>query len=472
MDTVLSPAVFYTISGTLVALVLVGLSLMSKPKTARTGNALSAISTAVAIAVTMYNYKVLTAPVIWGAIGLGAAISLIIAIKVKMIQMPQLVALLNGFGGLSSALVAVLSFYQADDKFSSYTAIVALIIGFVTFTGSLVAAGKLHKLLPQKPVVIKGHTVIILLIIALTVISAVVNAPIWVTALLAALFGVVFSIRVGGADMPITISLLNSLSGVAGGIAGIAVGDVMLVAIGGIVGASGLLLTQIMCRAMNRKLLGILLGSTAVKPSAEKKSEEKTAEEIKETESAEETAGSIFEAEETVAEEKKELTAGEILDGAKKVIIIPGYGMALAQAQSKVKTLADKLEGKGAEVKFAIHPVAGRMPGHMNVLLCEVDIPYDKLYEMDAINPEFAECDAVIVVGANDVINPAANTAEGTPIYGMPVLDAAAAKNVIICNFDEKPGYAGVPNPLYTMDNTLMLLGDANESVQKIIDSI
>ena len=471
METVLSPAIFYTISGVLVAGVLVGLSLMSKPKTARTGNAISALSTVIAIAVTMYNYKVLTAPVIWGAIALGVAVSLVIALKVKMIQMPQLVALLNGFGGLSSALVAVLSFYQADDKFSSYTAIVALIIGFVTFTGSLVAAGKLHKLLPQKPVVIKGHTVIILIIIALTVVSAVVGAPIWVTAILAALFGVVFSIRVGGADMPITISLLNSLSGVAGGIAGIAVGDVMLVAIGGIVGASGLLLTQIMCKAMNRKLIGILLGSTAVKPSAEKKPE--TVEEISEPEetaeeAAEETAE---ETEEAPAEEKKKLTVEEILDGVKKVIIIPGYGMALAQAQSKVKMLADKLEEKGAEVKFAIHPVAGRMPGHMNVLLCEVDIPYDKLYEMDSINPEFADCDAVIVVGANDVINPAANTAEGTPIYGMPVLDAAAAKNVIICNFDEKPGYAGVPNPLYTMDNTLMLLGDANESVQKIIDS-
>ncbi|MCR4563891.1 MAG: NAD(P)(+) transhydrogenase (Re/Si-specific) subunit beta [Clostridiales bacterium] len=462
METVLSPTIFYIISGVLVAGVLVGLSLMSKPKTARAGNAISALSTVIAIAVTMYNYQVLTAPVIWGAIGLGAAISLIIAIKVKMIQMPQLVALLNGFGGLSSALVAVLSYFQADDKFSSYTAVVALIIGFVTFTGSLVAAGKLHKVLPQKPVVIKGHTVIILIIIAATVVSAVLNAPIWVTGILAALFGVIFSIRVGGADMPITISLLNSLSGVAGGIAGIAVGDVMLVAIGGIVGASGLLLTQIMCRAMNRKLINILLGSTAVKAVKEPApAVEETAEE---PETEEETV-------ETAAEEKKELTPEEILADVKKVIIIPGYGMALAQAQSKVKMLADKLEEKGAEVKFAIHPVAGRMPGHMNVLLCEVDIPYDKLYEMDVINPEFKDCDAVIVVGANDVINPAANTAEGTPIYGMPVLDAASAKSVIICNFDEKPGYAGVPNPLYTMDNTLLLLGDAKETVQRLIDS-
>ena len=457
---------FFIVSGVLVVGVLIGLILMSKPEKARFGNGLSALCTLIAIAVALYNYRILPSKTVWVAIAVGVVISLIAAAKVKMIQMPQVVALLNGFGGLASALVAILSVFQAVDKFSSYTAVVALVIGFVTFTGSLVAAGKLHKVLPQKPVVIKGHTAIIVVILLATVASAVAYAVldiewlIWVTSALAALFGIIFAIRVGGADMPITISLLNSLSGVAGGIAGIAVGNVLLVAIGGIVGASGLLLTQTMCKAMNRKLINILLGSTSVKATA-------PAEEAEEaTEEAEEEI-----TEEAAEEEKKELTPEEILADAKKVIIIPGYGMALAQAQSKVKMLADKLEEKGVEVKFAIHPVAGRMPGHMNVLLCEVDIPYDKLYEMDAINPEFAECDAVIVVGANDVINPAANTAEGTPIYGMPVLDAAAAKSVIICNFDLNPGYAGVPNPLYKMDNTLLLLGDAKESVQKIIDS-
>ncbi len=460
METVLSPVVFYIISGILVAGVLVGLSLMSKPKTARTGNAVSAVSTVIAIAVTMYNYKILTSSVIWLAIALGVAISAIIATKVKMIQMPQLVALLNGFGGISSAFVAILSVIQAKDKFSEYTAAVALVIGFVTFTGSLVAAGKLHKVLPQKPVVIKGHTLIILALIAASVLCVVFRAPVWATAIVSALFGIVFAIRVGGADMPITISLLNSLSGVAGGIAGIAVGDVMLVAIGGIVGASGLLLTQIMCRAMNRSLISILIGSTSVKTEAMSETAEDTEDEAEEEPAAQESVPA------------QELTAQGILENAKKVIIVPGYGMALAQAQSKVKMLADKLEEKGVEVKFAIHPVAGRMPGHMNVLLCEVDVPYDKLYEMEVINPEFAECDAVIVVGANDVINPAANTAEGTPIYGMPVLNAGAAKYVIICNFDENPGYAGVPNPLYKSGNTLMLLGDAKETVSQIIDCI
>ncbi|MCR5207365.1 MAG: NAD(P)(+) transhydrogenase (Re/Si-specific) subunit beta [Eubacterium sp.] len=469
MTGLIPNTVFYIISGVLVLGVLIGLSLMSKPKTARAGNALSAASAVIAIAVTMYNYEILTAPFIWGAIAVGIVFSLIIIFKVKMIQMPQLVALLNGFGGLSSALVAVLSHRQAEDKFSSYAALIALVIGFVTFTGSLVAAGKLAKLLPQKPVVVKGHTAIIVITLILTVLAVIVDADLWVVALLAAEFGIMFSIRVGGADMPITISLLNSLSGVAGGIAGIAVGDVMLVAIGGIVGASGLLLTQIMCKAMNRKLINILLGSTSVKAVKETAPEADAEEAATEAETEEEPEAEA-EAQET-EEEKSELTPSEILGNVSKVIIIPGYGMALAQAQSKVKMLADKLEEKGADVKFAIHPVAGRMPGHMNVLLCEVDVPYDKLYEMDVINPEFADCDAVIVVGANDVINPAANTAEGTPIYGMPVLDAAAAKNVIICNFDENPGYAGVPNPLYKMDNTLLLLGDAKETVQTLIDS-
>ncbi len=464
MQTVLSPKVFYIIGAALVSGVLVGLILMSKPRTARAGNAVSAASSVIAIVLTLYNYRILTAPVIWAAIAVGTVLSLIIAAKVKMIQMPQLVALLNGFGGLSSALVAILSVKQATDTFSEYAAGVALAVGFITFTGSIVAAGKLHKLLPQKPVVFKGHTAILAVLLAGTVVSVALRAPVWVTAPLAALFGLAFSVRVGGADMPITISLLNSLSGVAGGIAGIAVGDVILVAIGGIVGASGLLLTQIMCRAMNRSLISILLGAKAKAPSRKTAPESSSAESP--TEVTEEAGSAEQEAEPEV---NSEPTVAQILKEAKKVIIIPGYGMALAQAQSLVKTLADKLETNGADVKFAIHPVAGRMPGHMNVLLCEVDVPYDKLYEMDDINPEFADCDAVIVVGANDVINPAANTAEGTPIYGMPVLDAASAKHVIICNYDDKPGYAGVENPLYKMKNTFLLLGDAKETVSSLI---
>ena len=450
---------FYITSGVLVAGILAGLILMSKPTLARYGNAISALCTLIAIGVTMYHYNVLSSVAIWAAIAVGCLISAFAVAKVKMIQMPQVVALLNGFGGLASALVAIMSAKQSEDKFSSYTAAVALVVGLVTFTGSLVAAGKLHKVLPQKPVVLKGHTAIILVIIAAVVVCVALGAPVWATSLLAALFGVLFAIRVGGADMPITISLLNSLSGVAGGIAGIAVGNVLLVAVGGIVGASGLLLTQVMCRAMNRRLSGILLGSTSVS-GAKTDAAEEAVEEENEPEPEEEKAEAI-----------PERSVGEILKNASKVIIVPGYGMALAQAQQQVKDLSDKLEANGAEVKFAIHPVAGRMPGHMNVLLCEVDIPYDKLYEMDAVNGEFSECDAAIIIGANDVVNPAANTAEGTPIYGMPVLNAADAKNVIICNFDTNPGYAGVENPLYKKPGVIMKLGDAKQTVAELTES-
>ena len=449
----ISNTVYYIISAVLVLGVLLGISMMSKVKSANNGNTFSAVCTLVAILVVMYDCEILTAWQAWLGLAIGAVIGVIGAVKVKMIEMPQAVALLNGLGGLASALVAILTIQQTSDKFEIYVGAVALVVGFVTFTGSLVAAGKLHKLLPQKPVVWKAHSAIVAVTIIATVIAVVVCPEcMWLISILSAFFGIVFAIRVGGADMPITISLLNSLSGVAGGIAGIAVGDVLLVAIGGIVGASGLLLTQIMCRAMNRSLISILIGGKVKKVAVKT---EKTVVENKKEES----------------EKEEKINLGDILTNAKKVMIVPGYGMALGQAQGIVKAFADKLEANGTEVKYAIHPVAGRMPGHMNVLLCEVDVPYDKLYEMDAINDEFAECDAAIIIGANDVVNPAANTAEGTPIYGMPVLNAAEAKHVIVCNFDDKPGYAGVPNPLYEAENTIMMLGDAKETVAELMAS-
>ena len=450
----ISNTVYYIISAVLVLGVLLGISMMSKVKSANNGNTFSAVCTLIAILVVMYDCEILTAWQAWLGLAIGTVIGIIGAVKVKMIEMPQAVALLNGLGGLASALVAILTIQQTSDEFEIYVGAVALVVGFVTFTGSLVAAGKLHKLLPQKPVVWKAHSAIVAVTIVATVIAVVVRPEcMWLISILSAFFGIAFAIRVGGADMPITISLLNSLSGVAGGIAGIAVGDVLLVAVGGIVGASGLLLTQIMCRAMNRSLISILIGGKVKKVAVKT---EKTVVENKKEEPAKE----------------EKINVGDILTNAKKVMIIPGYGMALGQAQSIVKTFADKLEANGTEVKYAIHPVAGRMPGHMNVLLCEVDVPYDKLYEMDAVNDEFKECDAAIIIGANDVVNPAANTAEGTPIYGMPVLNAADAKHIIVCNFDDKPGYAGVPNPLYEAENTIMMLGDAKETVSALTAAI
>jgi NAD(P) transhydrogenase subunit beta len=388
---------------------------------------------------------------------------------VKMIQMPQMVAFLNGTGGGASALVALIVLGNAAsiDGFSKATAALALIIGGITFSGSLIAAAKLDQKITQRPIVLKGHTtwsyLILILMLIITVLitfsPGTVSVGYLIFALIIALFfGVLFTIRVGGADMPITISLLNSLSGVAGSIAGLAIYDPLLVAVGAIVGASGLLLTQIMCRAMNRSLGDILMGKTSVSQNGINHESE-----ISETKSESQSCD---------AKEKEEVLPEQIIKDAQKIIIVPGYGMALAQAQFQVKQLVDLLEKSGKEVKFAIHPVAGRMPGHMNVLLAEVDIPYDKLFEMDDINPEFKETDAVIIVGANDVVNPAANTAEGTPIYGMPVLAVDQAKYVIICNFDTKPGYSGVDNPLYESDNALLLVGDAKDTLSQLISKL
>ncbi len=426
----MSDVVYYIISAVLTVGVLVGIAMMSKVKSAPAGNILSAVCMAVAILVTLYRYEILSDAGLWVAMAVGLALGAFGAQKVKMIEMPQAVALLNGFGGAASAIVGVMELIQPSvaGAFSSATAGLAVAVGMLTLTGSLVAAAKLHGLIGQKPVVWNRHALLTigsLVVTAVTIVLITVDVAVTPMTLLclvfSGFFGVAFAIRVGGADMPITISLLNSFSGVAAGIAGLAIADPLLVAIGGVVGASGLLLTQIMCKAMNRHLMDILLGKTSA--------------------------------------------------AAKQVIIVPGYGMALAQAQALVKQLADRLENQGTQVRYAIHPVAGRMPGHMNVLLAEVDVPYEQLCEMDDINPEFAACDVCVIVGANDVINPAANTAEGTPIYGMPVLNVENARHLIICNYDLKPGYAGVENPLYTKKGGVtMMLGDAKDSLQRLLD--
>ncbi len=448
----MTSAAYLVCCGILTAGILAGIALLSKPTTARIGNGLSAMCSVLAIFLNLYYYKLLGDPLIWACIAAGLVVGVIIAAKVKMIQMPQMVALLNGLGGAASMFIAVVSLSEGTSGFSAYAAGLALAVGAVTLTGSLVAGGKLARLLPQKPVVLPGHKILTAIFLVLCILGVVFirTSPVWILLLVAALiFGVLFSVRVGGADMPITISLLNSLSGVAGGIAGIAVRDPLLTAAGGIVGASGLILTQIMCRAMNRKLSSIILASA---PAAKKAEPEPEAQ----------------------PEPEPEQTPVELapLKDAKKVIIVPGYGMALAQAQMKVKQLADKLEKNGAEVKYAIHPVAGRMPGHMNVLLCEADVPYDQLCELDDINEEFKDADVAILIGANDTVNPAANPAEGTPIYGMPVLKAEEAKQIIVCNFDLKPGYAGVENPIYSSPKARLLLGDAKDSIDILLGEL
>ena len=479
------------LSAVLAVLVLAGISMMSKVKTAIAGNLLSALAMLCGIVATLLFAGVVSVWTIYVAIIIGALAGSLLAIRVKMIQMPQTVALFNGLGGGASALVGIMS--VNGGPFVRFTALLAVAVGMITLVGSLVAAGKLHRVLPQKPVIWKGHSVFTLLFLVLTL--GFVVAGIFVTGAVltvclvgalvsASLFGLWFSVRVGGADMPITISLLNSLSGVAGAIAGMAIGDVFLVAVGGIVGASGLLLTQIMCRAMNRKLMSILTGGT-VKPSQttpvieneelikrimdlEKKIKELEAMVADLEARVKKLDGQIV-----AASSEEKPSAAAVLSKAKDVIIVPGYGMALAQAQHQVRQLADKLESRGARVRYAIHPVAGRMPGHMNVLLAEADVDYEQLFEMEAINDDFKNADAVVVIGANDVLNPAARDAVGTPIYGMPVLNVDQAPEVIVCNFDLKPGYAGVENPLYSREKGVYLeLGDAKDTLMKLIAGI
>ena len=503
------------ISAVLAILVLAGISMMSKVKTAVAGNLLSAFAMLAGVVATLLFTGVVTVWTVYVAILVGALVGSLMATRVQMIQMPQTVALFNGLGGGASALVGILSAlgigFSAEQQlaiaahgytpFVHFTALLAVAVGMVTLVGSLVAAGKLHRILPQKPVVWKGHSLCTLLFLVLTlgfviaglfVSGAAMTVCLVGTLVAASLFGLWFSVRVGGADMPITISLLNSLSGVAGSIAGMAISDVFLVAVGGIVGASGLLLTQIMCRAMNRKLMSILVGGAAKPAPKQPQTHVKENEElvkrvmdlekkIKELEAmvadlearVKTLDGQIAGAAAAQPAAAEKPTAAGVLSKAKDVIIVPGYGMALAQAQHQVRQLADKLESRGARVRYAIHPVAGRMPGHMNVLLAEADVDYEKLFEMEAINDDFKKVDAVVVIGANDVLNPAAREAVGTPIYGMPVLNVDEAPEVIVCNYDLKPGYAGVENPIYTREKGVYLeLGDAKETLARLIAGI
>ena len=472
----ISATLYYIVCGILSILALVGISMMSKVKTSVNGNLLLSLIMLVGLVLTLFYYNIFNDWIIYVCIAIGLLIGARLAKNIQMIQMPQAVAMLNGLGGLAGAIVGALTLVGIGVADLSYpifvnvTATLAVIVGMVTFSGSMVAAGKLHRLLPQQPVVWKQHELITTLLLigslATVVLSffvgqdlGILSNPNFILALavvLGSLFGYVFAIRVGGADMPITISLLTSLAGVAAAIAGMAIGDILVVSVGGIVGSSGLLLTQIMCKAMNRKLMVILTGKTAGPSKVSSPTGNTTKPSTK-----------------VVVPQKQVESTGEILRTAKSAIIVPGYGMALAQAQHQVRQLADMLQAQGTQVRYAIHPVAGRMPGHMNVLLAETDVPYEQLFEMDTINEDFKDTDVVIVIGANDVLNPAARDAEGTPIYGMPVLNVDQAKKVFICNFDTKPGYAGVPNPLYEMtDKVSLKLGDAKESLNGLMQDM
>jgi NAD(P) transhydrogenase subunit beta len=439
------------------ALFIFGLKMLSSPATARRGNLLSALGMFIAIAVTLMaqglDYK-------WIILGMviGTVVGVVAAIKVEMTSMPEMVALFNGFGGISSLLLAWAEYHQHPEM-SVFIAIVAFLsafIGGVTFTGSMVAFGKLAGKITQKAVVFKGQHIInaAILIIALGAAALFCMNPhtgmgytLFILIVLVALgFGVTSTIPIGGADMPVVISLLNSYSGLAACAAGFVISNNILIVAGALVGASGIILTNIMCKAMNRSLSNVLFSgfgtTTAASGGDGPQGEIRPA-----------TAEDVY----------------YILEAADSVVFVPGYGLAVAQAQHVVKELGDLLESNGTEVSYAIHPVAGRMPGHMNVLLAEANVPYDQLVEMDDINPRMDTVDVCVVIGANDVVNPAALDDESSPIYGMPIIETHRAKTVIVLKRSMNPGFAGIQNALFFAENARMYFGDAKASIQALV---
>ena len=448
-------------------LFIVGLKNLSSPSTAVRGNLLAATGMLIAIIVTLLNQKIITYEIIIIGIILGALIGTITAVKVPMTAMPQFVASLNGFGGgastlvASSALISIINQNQDPTYYFSISTIFSVIIGSVTFFGSILAFGKLQGLISEKPILFFGRHVIIVLLIIITItlgILVILNPSnlIFLCILIASagILGLLLVIPIGGADMPVVISLLNSYSGLAAAATGFVLENNLLIISGSLVGAAGLILTNLMCKAMNRSLKNVLFGGLGAVATTQDDSAEDVYEGKVKSSSSEEIA--------------------LLLDSANRVIIVPGYGMAVAQAQHAIRELSNILESKNITVDYAIHPVAGRMPGHMNVLLADADIPYEKLKEMDEINPQFKETDVVIIIGANDVVNPVANESNdpSNPIAGMPILEVTEAQVIVVIKRSLSPGFAGIPNPLFAADNTLMLFADAKQAALDLTTSM
>jgi NAD(P) transhydrogenase subunit beta len=442
-----------------------GLKRLSSPATARSGNWLASLGMLIAIVVTLVFTEILGWREIVIGMVVGSLVGGIIARTVKMTGMPQMVGLLNGFGGGASALVATAEYFRymnagGEIPVNFGVAIqLSILIGTLTFTGSLVAVGKLQELITGKAVTYPLQKTLNALLLIGTVGLAVwlmiePDNPMALYGVLigAGLLGVTSVIPIGGADMPVVISLLNSYSGIAAAMTGFVINNEGLIISGALVGASGLILTNIMCRAMNRSLANVLFGAFGA-----------TVAEIGGPEGA---PGDL-----TVRSLTHE-DAATMLAYARQVVFTPGYGLAVAQAQHEVRELADMLQEKGVQVKYAIHPVAGRMPGHMNVLLAEADVPYDELYDMDQINPEFPQTDVSVVIGANDVVNPVARHDKSSPLYGMPILDVDKAAHCIVMKRSMRPGFAGVDNELFYQEKTSMLFGDAKDSFKKLIHEV
>ncbi|MBC8552141.1 MAG: NAD(P)(+) transhydrogenase (Re/Si-specific) subunit beta [Candidatus Brocadiales bacterium] len=436
-------------------LFILGLKSLSSPETARRGNQLAMSAMLIAIIVTLTKNEILDFTLIIIGLIIGSTIGAIIARKIQMTAMPQMVALFNGLGGGASALVALAEYNRLTGELRIdviISMVVSLFIGAITFTGSLVAFGKLQGLVRSAPLVFKAQRLLNMLLFALFLIMGIIVTinPAYSTGLLvilaiALILGILFVMPIGGADMPVVISTLNSFSGLAAAATGFVLSNNILIICGALVGASGFILTRIMCKAMNRSIANIVFG--AVGTVSEKESDNDKRRVINYTEE----------------------DASIMLEAAQKVIIIPGYGLAVAQAQFALQELVTMLINKDIDVRYAIHPVAGRMPGHMNVLLAEANVSYDLLFDLGDINDDFQNTDVVLVVGANDVINPAARSEKDSPLYGMPILNADQAKTVIICKRSLSPGYSGADNELFYQEKTLMIFGDAKESINKII---
>jgi NAD(P) transhydrogenase subunit beta len=450
-------------------LFILGLKMLSSPETARRGNLVSAVGMLIAIVATL-TYQGLSYQWILVGMVIGSAVGLVSAMRVPMTSMPEFVALFNGFGGLASLLVgwaeydhSVTLWRNAAEQaaalespiwFKAVAIYLTILIGGVTFSGSMIAYAKLAERISGKPFLFKGQQIVnaIAVVVLLAGLAAFVANPaemyplFLVAVALSLVLGVLVTVPIGGADMPVVISLLNSYSGLAACAAGFVILNTVLIVSGALVGASGIILTSIMCKAMNRSLANVLFGGFGATAEA---------------------GGGAGEAGEVKAISAED--AYYVLEAAGNVIVVPGYGMAVAQAQHAVRELGDLLERNGAEVRYAIHPVAGRMPGHMNVLLAEANVPYEQLVEMDDINPLMETVDVAIVIGANDVVNPAAREDPSSPIYGMPIINVDKARTVFVLKRSMRSGFAGIENPLFYKANTRMLFGDAKASVQNLV---
>jgi NAD(P) transhydrogenase subunit beta len=433
---------------------------LSSPKRARSGNLIAMLGMAVAVVATFFTPHLKHLGLIVIAMVIGVVIGIPAARFVKMTAMPQLVAIFNGVGGGAAALVSLTTFVSLDAKtqatYKVLEVVLGVVIGTMSFSGSAIAFVKLQELITGRPITYPGQQVVnaILALGALGLVVAVLvtaSTPLlWVLLGVAFVLGIGFVLPIGGADVPVLISLLNSLTGVAVAASGFTIGNNLLIVAGTLVGASGLLLTQLMCKAMGRSLPNILFSAFGSNITA--------------------TGGVEGDADRSVRTSTPE-DIGVLLAYARKVAIIPGYGLAVAQAQHTVRELADELEQKGVEVFYAIHPVAGRMPGHMNVLLAEANVPYDKLKEMDEANPELSTCDVALVVGANDTVNPAARS-QGSPISGMPIINADDAQHVIFLKRSMRPGFAGIDNALLYDEKTTLLFGDAKDTLAKLVTAV